>query len=91
MKLHLESPIDLIVIIIFVILVGYLTFSSDAYTIESETPDTYWVKKTWWGIKEEYRLIKWFNGEWHAKDKNGEWYPFRVDDDSEPSEYVPVR
>jgi len=84
-----KNNVILIVMFILPILVG--TFKSWNYKVEIDYGGSaYWVKKSWWGFKEEIIPLKIIRGEWHFKARNGEWVPVfgyiaEEDDIPEPS------
>lgn len=74
MKIIMESSTDILPLIFVPILIAIFTFGSDSYTIEPDSPNIYWTKRSWWGLKQERRPVKWMNQAWHAKTKGGEYY-----------------
>lgn len=68
------------------------TFKSDRYTISPDDKEILWVHKTWWGLKEVGREVKWSGSGWRAKSKSGEWYIFFADyDEPEVDDPIPGR
>lgn len=68
-----------------------LLFSREYAALDPYDPDPVWVKKTWWGLKNEEIRLRWMKppGEdyesWCAKSPEGEWYTFIVEyDEPEP-------
>jgi hypothetical protein len=76
----------IIAAVVAMIFLAPMTFESHELIVDAHTPNVYAVTTTWWGLRREEREIKWMKPEgaeyasWCARSKDGEWYPFIVDE-----------
>jgi len=89
MKNHTQS-LYLLIGMAAILPVAILTFSGSYITVDPYSPDVIYVATRWWGLSKQERVIKWMdNGKtgeaaWMAKDQNGRWYPFIVEQPDTP-------
>lgn len=67
--------------------VGSLTYERHRIEVETDSPQVYSVKITWWGLKEKRTEIQWRKPPgydffaWCARGRDGDWYIYLVDQD----------